>query len=169
MDKNKNRVTMFYAVYENGAVVSRTSFEMLPQTEDILFYAKSEEVLSHTYYHILNTEGKINPLQLNKCKLIGIIQNNYNGYHCAILEFEIPKKGVEKLEIGKYEWEAEQPLSVTASIVDKINHCGYYLYLAFRELWEKNSELDKGLELLEDQINTLEEKLVKLELNLTDE
>ena len=164
---------MFQAVYKNGAIVERSSFDMLPKSDEVLFYAKSEGNKSRTEYSIIDSYGEPRTLPLNGCKLIGCILNSYRGHPYIELEFEIYGLGVEKLQIWREEWQCDNPLSTVALIAERVRQCGYDTYLAFRELeqenrqlrWE-NKELKEELEGLEEHCKYLNDELLKAESQL---
>ena len=164
---------MFHAVYKNGVVVERSSFEMLPKSEEVLFFAKSEGDKSHTEYSIIDSCGEPITLTLNGCRLIGCELSDYQGYPYINLEFEISGHGAEKLQIWREEWKELGPLSTIAHIIGRINQCGYTIYLEVRELekenrqlkWE-NKDLKEDMQGLERHCHYLNGELMKAEEQL---
>ena len=119
---------MFFAVYENGAIEMKLSFEMLHKSDYILFYAKSQVVGSCKYYHLLNSKCEFSPLTLNGCKIYGIIQHDNHGKLYVELEVESPNRGVEKVEVYRQSGFYFPPLAVVASVIRAINRLGYDVY-----------------------------------------
>ena len=164
---------MFQAVYKNGAIVERSSFDMLPKSDEVLFYAKSEGNKSRTEYSIIDSYGEPRTLPLNGCRLIGCILNSYRGHPYIELEFEIYGIGVEKLQIWREEWQSKEPLSEIAHIIERVRQCGYKIFLEVRELeqenrklrWENKDSKEEHDALLK-HINFLETELSKVESQL---
>ncbi len=108
---------MFYAVYENGAIDMKPTFEMLHKSEYTLFYARLHIVGSCKYYYLLNSKCETTPLQLNGCKLHSIIQRNECGFLYVEMEVERPRGEIEIVEIYRQKYFYFSPLTIAASVI----------------------------------------------------
>lgn len=122
---------MFYAVYENGMVDMKTSFEMLHKSGKILFFAEEYEHRPYRYYYFIDINCHRVQLALNGCNLNCIIQHSENGIPCIELEIESPNYGIEKVEVYRQHPLFPQPLSQVSSIIGDINRFGYEAYRKF--------------------------------------
>ena len=117
---------MFYAVYTNGAVDMKPTFELLHHSsEDILFFAECHSDTSCRYYHFLNSQGETTLLTLNGCKLLSTIYKFSDTNPSIELEVERPSRGVERVEVYRQEGFYSPPLSIVASIIRDINKVGF--------------------------------------------
>ena len=112
---------MFYAVYENGAIEMKFSFEELHKSEHILFYVKSHIDQSYKYYSLLNAKCETEPLALNGGKLYGIIQRDNCGRYSLEFDIETPSKGIERVEVYRQEGFYFPPLYIASLIIRNID------------------------------------------------
>ena len=158
---------MFCAIYKNGAVIERDSFDILPKSEEVFFYVRSEGDKLRADYTIIDSHGEPTILQLNGCKLIGIALDNYQEYPYLKLEFEIHNLGATKLKLWKSEWHCDEALSSVAIIADRIAKCGYDIYLTLRELEQENRKLKWENKDLKEEHTALLKHLNFLETELS--
>ena len=117
---------MFYAVYTNGAIDMKQTFEMLHHSsEHILFFAKCHTDTSCRYYLFLNSKGETAPLIVNGCKLISVIYNFSATPSTIALDIEQPNQGVERVEIYKQDKFYLSPLSIVAAVIGNIGKIGF--------------------------------------------
>ncbi|MBR6655296.1 MAG: hypothetical protein IKL20_01655 [Alistipes sp.] len=129
-------VAMFYAVYRNGAIEMKPTFEMLHHSsEHIILFAKCHTYTSCKHYRFLNQQGETTILTLNGCKLLSVIYNISTPTPSIELEVERPSRGVERVEAYRQDGFYIPPLSIIAFVIDKINRVG------FDEWAAKNREL----------------------------
>ena len=119
---------MFFAVYENGAIDMKLSFEMLHKSGKILFYAQSQVVGSCKYYRLLNSKCESTPLALNGCKVHRIIQYDNHGELYVVLEVELSNGDVECVEVYRQYGFYFPPLTMVASVFRTIHRFGYDAY-----------------------------------------
>ena len=116
---------MFYAVYTNGAIDMKPTFEMLHHSsEHILFFAKCHTDASYRYYLFLNSKGETTPLIVNGSKLISAIYNFSATPPTIALEVELPSREVERVEIYRQDNFYLPPLSIVAAAIRSINKLG---------------------------------------------
>ena len=116
---------MFYAVYTNGAIDMKLTFEMLHHSsEHILFFAKCHTDASCRYYLFLNSKGETTPLIVNGGKLISAIYNFSATSPTIELEVELPSREVERVEIYRQDNFYLPPLSIVAAAIRSINKLG---------------------------------------------
>ena len=116
---------MFYAVYTNGAIDMKPTFEMLHHSsEHILFFAKCHTDASCRYYLFLNSKGETTPLIVNGGKLISAIYNFSAPPPTIELEVELPSREVERVEIYRQDNFYLPPLSIVAAAIRSINKLG---------------------------------------------
>ena len=121
---------MYCAVYTNGAIDMKPTFEMLHHSSKyILFFVRITECISCRYYHLLNVKGEISPLELNGCKLISIIYKHSTTPPVIALELELPDRGVEIIDVYEYPGFYFPPLSISASLIKHINQIGIKEFL----------------------------------------
>ena len=116
---------MYCAVYTNGAMDMKPTFEMLHHSSEyILFFVRITSCISCRYYHLLNIKGEMSPLELNGCKLISIIYKHSTTPPVIAFELELPDRGVEIIDIYDYPNFYFPPLSISASLIKNINEIG---------------------------------------------
>ena len=119
---------MFLAVYENGAIDMKHSFEMLHKSGKILFFAQSQVATPHIYYNLINSKCELTPLELHGCKIHRIIQYKNQEEICVELEVESPNRGIEKVGIYRQPEFYINPLTVVVSVIRTIDLIGYDRY-----------------------------------------
>ena len=116
---------MYCAVYTNGAMDMKPTFEMLHHSSKyILFFVRITNFMSCRYYHLLNIKGEISPLELNGCKLISIIEKHSTTSPVIAFEIELPDRGVEIVDVYEQQGFYFPPLSISASLIKHINEIG---------------------------------------------
>ena len=121
---------MYCAVYTNGAMDMKPTFEMLHHSSKyILFFVRITDCISCRYYHLLNVKGEISPLELNGCKLISIIYKHSTTPPVIAFELELPDRGVEIVDVYEYPGFHFPPLSISASLIKYINQIGIKEFL----------------------------------------
>ena len=116
---------MYCAVYTNGAMDMKPTFEMLHHSSKyILFFVSITDCISCRYYHLLNIKGEISPLELNGCKLISIIEKHSTTSPVIAFEIELPDRGVEIVDVYEQQGFYFPPLSISASLIKHINEIG---------------------------------------------
>jgi hypothetical protein len=121
---------MYCAVYTNGAIDMKLTFEMLHHSSKyILFFVRITDFMSCRYYHLLNIKGEISPLELNGCKLISIIHKHSTTPAVIAFELELPDRGVEIIDVYEYPNFYFPPLSISASLIKHINIIGIKEFL----------------------------------------
>ena len=120
---------MYYAVYTNGAIDVKQTFDMLHHSSKyILFFAKPFDDASCRYYYLLNVNGEICPLELNGGKLISIIYKYSDASYTIAFELELPDRGVEIIDVYEEENFHFPPLSISASLINRINEMGLKVF-----------------------------------------
>ena len=121
---------MYCAVYTNGAMDMKPTFEMLHHSSKyILFFVRITNCISCRYYHLLNTKGEISPLELNGCKLISIIEKHSTTSPVIAFEIDLPDRGVEIVDVYEQQGFRFPPLSISASLIKHINEMGIKEFL----------------------------------------
>ena len=116
---------MYCAVYTNGAMDMKLTFEMLHHSSKyILFFVRIINCISCRYYHLLNIKGEMSPLELNGCKLISIIEKHSTTSPVIAFEIELPDRGVEIVDVYEQQGFYFPPLSISASLIKHINEIG---------------------------------------------
>ena len=139
----------FYAIYKNGEVIERLSIDMLPKSDNVFFYVKSNTIVSYKYgehaeYCIINSAGETENVVLNGCSLVGFRTTGTGSNFYVELEFDILNKGLEKIRIKHELWDINE-IRTVALIAHRINMCGYEMFLHFQKLEEENYQLKKQL------------------------
>jgi len=121
---------MYCAVYTNGAMDMKMTFEMLHHSSKyILFFVRITNGISCRYYHLLNAKGEISPLELNGCKLISIIDKLSATPPVIAFEIETPDRGVEIVDVYVQKGFLFPPLSISATFIKHINKVGIKEFL----------------------------------------
>ena len=154
---------MFCAVYKNGLVVEKDSFDMLPHSEEIIFYAQSEHTLLRTNYRILSSEGIIGSLPVKGCELISVMRGGSEVCPYVELAFKMTDNSIERIKAWKTEWDGYQSLSAVARIVEQINQCGCEMYFAYCKLKAENDALKSRISVLETNCNALGMQIMDFE------
>ena len=154
---------MFCAVYKNGMVREQESFDKLPHSEDITFYAQSEHSLLYTKYHILNVDGTKGVLPIKGGNLVSVIRGGSEVCPYVELKFEMPDKTVERMKVWQSDWDGHLPLSAVARIVEQINQCGCEMYFAYCKLRSENQALKSRISVLKTDCNTLGMRIMDFE------
>ena len=121
---------MFYAVYTNGAVDMKPTFELLHHSsEDILFFAECSTDSSCKYYHFLHSKGESTYLTLNGGKLISIIYKHSTTPRIIAFEIESQDRGVEIIDLYEERGSYSPPLTISASLIRHLNKVGLRAFL----------------------------------------
>ena len=121
---------MYCAVYTNGAMDMKPTFEMLHHSSKyILFFVRITSCISCRYYHLLNIKGEISPLELNGGKLVSIIYKYSTTPPVIAFELELPDRGVEIVDVYEQQGFYFPPLSISASLIKYINQIGIKEFL----------------------------------------
>ena len=121
---------MYCAVYTNGAIDMKPTFEKLHHSSKyILFFVRITDCISCRYYHLLNIKGEICPLELNGGKLISIIHKHSTTPAVIAFELEFPDRGVEIVDVYEYPNFYFPPLSISASFIKHLNKVGLKAFL----------------------------------------
>ena len=121
---------MYCAVYTNGAIDMKPTFEMLHHSSKyILFFVRITNCISCRYYHLLNVKGEISPLELNGGRLISIIYKHSTTPSVIAFELELPDRGMEIIDVYEYPGFYFSPLSISASLIKHLNKVGLKVFL----------------------------------------
>lgn len=121
---------MYCAVYTNGAMDMKPTFEMLHHSSKyILFFVRITNCISCRYYHLLNIKGEIYPLEFNGGKLISIIYKHSTTPAVIAFELELPGRDVEIIDVYEYPGFYFSPLSISASLIKHLNKVGLKAFL----------------------------------------
>lgn len=121
---------MFYAVYTNGVIDMKLTFEMLHHSsKHILFFAECHDDTSCRRYHFLNSHGESTYLTVNGGKLISIIYKNSITPRIIAFEIESPDRGVEIVDLYEEQGFYFPPLTISASLIRHLNEVGLRAFL----------------------------------------